>query len=409
MHRSSVFKIKIDFEKSHGSYLHDKNTQADFLDFFGQYASLPLGYNHPIFKSDAFRAEYMRVAGVKVTNCEIISDEAQEFLKEFSGHSSMCPFEHFHFCCTGALAIESAIKTAIDYKGTQQPVIVSLKESFHGINSYGGFVTDRFYPVSTRLNGFPELGWKKVHNPKIIYQEDGGIDETTTKQGLAQFLAEFEQCIAQCGADNIAALLIEPIQATYGDNYFPREFFIMIRDLCDKYNICLIFDEVQTGFGGTGSMWYFEQTGITPDIVVFGKKVQVSGIMVQPKFGKIFDTPVRLEVTWDGTLCDMVRGKYILRTYKSQDILNNVRVRSEELIEGLGRLPIQNLRNAGLLIAFDLKDGRLRDAFFKALINERFLCNKTRERTIRLRPQLAVSKEEVEDALTRIDRAAISL
>lgn len=399
-----MFKIKIDFEKSHGSYLHDKNANADFLDFFGQYASLPLGYNHPVFSGEKFSKEYMRIAGIKVTNCEIISDEAQEFLKEFSGHPAMSAFVYFHFCCTGALAIESAIKTAIDYKGSAHPVVISLKESFHGINSYGGFLTDRFYPVSTRLDGFPELGWYKIHNPKIIYHEDGGINEIATAQGLRQFIEEFETCVAKCGAENIAALLIEPIQSTYGDNYFPREFFTTIRSLCDQYNICLIFDEVQTGFGGTGTMWYFEQTGIIPDITVFGKKVQVSGIMVKEKFGKIFDTPVRLEVTWDGTLSDMVRGKYVLRTYQAENILENVRMRSAELTNGLSRLPLRNLRSAGLLVAFDLKDGPTRDAFFQALIKERFLCNKTRERTIRLRPQLAVSKDEVEDALTRIQR-----
>lgn len=409
MHRSSLFKIKIDFEKSRGSYLYDKNTDAVFLDFFGQYASLPLGYNHPVFKGESFCNEYMRIAGVKVTNCEIISDEAQEFLKEFSEHPAMSAFTHFHFCCTGALAIESAIKTAIDHKGSLQPVIVSLKESFHGINGYGGFLTDRFYPVSSRLEGFPELGWQKLHNPKIIYREDGGLDEAATKKGLTRFIDEFEKCVAQCGENNIAALLIEPIQATYGDNYFPKEFFTAARILCDKYNICLIFDEVQTGFGGTGSIWYFEQTGIIPDIVVFGKKVQVSGIMVQSRVGRIFNTPVRLEVTWDGTLSDMVRGKYVLRTYQAEEILKNVSMRSKELTEGLMKLPIKNLRNAGLLFAFDLPSASARDALFRALIKERFLSNKTRELTIRLRPQLGVSKEEIQDALARIGRALSSV
>ncbi len=166
MHDSSIFNIRIDFEKSKDSYIYDKNTDSAFLDFFGLYSSVPLGYSHPIFKSLEFISEFNRVAGVKLPNCEIISDEAQGFLKEFSGHPSMRGFKYFHFCCTGALAIEAAVKIAIDQKKSAKPHVISFKESFHGINSYGGFLTDRFPPVATRLNGFPELGWSKIQTPK---------------------------------------------------------------------------------------------------------------------------------------------------------------------------------------------------------------------------------------------------
>ena len=189
MHRKTIFNIKIDFEKSHDSYLYDKGRQRFFLDFFGLYATLPLGYSHPIFQTEEFKKEYLRVGSVKVPNNEIISDEAQEFLREFSGHRDMNGFRYFHFCCTGALAIESAIKIAMDQKVTDRPMVLSLRESFHGINSYGGFVTDCFFPVSQRLAGFPEMGWVKLYNPKIIYR-DNQVDEQTTKKGLDQFLKE---------------------------------------------------------------------------------------------------------------------------------------------------------------------------------------------------------------------------
>ena len=71
--KGSIFNIKIDFEKSHGSYIFDKNTKKSFLDFFGMYASLPLGYNHPFLTSDSFKEEVVRCSHVKVTNCEFIS------------------------------------------------------------------------------------------------------------------------------------------------------------------------------------------------------------------------------------------------------------------------------------------------------------------------------------------------
>ncbi|MBI4308991.1 MAG: aminotransferase class III-fold pyridoxal phosphate-dependent enzyme, partial [Candidatus Omnitrophica bacterium] len=246
MHDSSIFKVRIDFEKSRGSYIYDKNTQRLLLDFFGMYSSLPLGYSHPIFNTPEFQQEYLRIAGVKVANCEIISDEAQEFLGEFSAHPSMAPFQHFHFCCTGALAIESAIKIAIDQKGSPIPQVLSFKESFHGINSYGGFVTDRFHPVSVRLNGMPELGWRKLTSPKIHYK-DNAVDEAMTRRAGQCFLEEIEEAVKTIGASHIAALLVEPVQATYGDSYYPMEFFQTVRRLCDRHGICLIFDEIQTG------------------------------------------------------------------------------------------------------------------------------------------------------------------
>ena len=82
--RGSIFNIKIDFEKSKGSYVYDKNTNKHYLDFFGMYASLPLGYNHEAFKTREFLDDIARTSHVKVTNCEFISQETEDFDKEFS-------------------------------------------------------------------------------------------------------------------------------------------------------------------------------------------------------------------------------------------------------------------------------------------------------------------------------------
>lgn len=404
MHDSSIFNIRIDFEKSHDSYIYDKNSNRHFLDFFGLYSSLPLGYSHPIFKGEGFRKELNRVAGIKVPNCEVISDEAREFLQQFSKHKAMSGYRYFHFCCTGALAIEAALKNAIDQKGAKKPVIISLKESFHGINSYGGFVTDRFFPVSTRLDGLPQPEWCcKIYNPKIIYKGNK-IDEDAAKKGMERFIKEFADYLDKYGPENIAALLIEPVQSTYGDNYFSREFFNLIRRLCDEHKVCLIFDEIQTGFGATGEIWYFQHLNIEPDIVVFGKKSQVSGIMVKENFSKTFETPVRLEVTWDGDLVDMVRSKYVLKAYEEYKIMDNVKKRNKELIDGLKDISgLQNIRAAGLLVAFDFKMQKDRDLFFNRAVEKRFICNKTRDITVRFRPNLNISSEEVQEALRIIN------
>ncbi len=406
MHESSIFKIRIDFDKSHDSYIYDKDKAAYLLDFFGLYSSLPLGYNHPIFKSPAFVDEYMRIASIKVPNCEIISDEAGEFLAEFKAHPSTAIFKHFHFCCTGALAIEAAVKIAIDQKGSLKPQVLSFKESFHGINSYGGFLTDRFAPVNARLDGFPEMGWTKLTTPKIHYK-DNAVDVKATAQAYDSFVVDLEAALNKFGREHIAAILVEPIQATYGDNYYPSEFFKKLRQFCDENQVALIFDEIQTGVGTTGTMWYFEQTGIVPDIVAFGKKLQVAGVMVRPQFGKTFQIPVRLEVTWDGSLCDMVRGKYVLRAYQQYQLLANAAQRGAEILAGLRKIPgLLNPRGAGLFNAVDFPTKAARDAFFARAVDLKFMCNKTKDVTVRLRPNMNVSSKEVAEALNIIAKAA---
>ena len=122
MNRSSIFKIKIDFQKSQGSYLMDKDTREKYLDFFGQYATLTLGYNHPIFKTKEYLDEIISVAHQKITNCEMLSDESVEFDELFRSFTSKDIFTHYHYSCTGALAIEAAVKTAI--QSPKQPQTV---------------------------------------------------------------------------------------------------------------------------------------------------------------------------------------------------------------------------------------------------------------------------------------------
>ena len=170
MNRSSIFNKKIDFSKSYGSYLYDKNTKNKYLDFFGQYSTLAIGYNHTIFKSEKYLNEIKAIAHQKITNCEIFSDESSEFDKLFKDFTSLGIFSHYHYSCTGALAIEAAIKTAMDYKGSDKKRIISFKKSFHGINGYGGIFTDRFGPVKQRLENFPGSYWEQIDNPVIRYK-----------------------------------------------------------------------------------------------------------------------------------------------------------------------------------------------------------------------------------------------
>ena len=396
MNRSSIFKRKIDFQNSRGSFLVDKDTGEKYLDFFGQYATLSIGYNHPVFKSDQYLNEVNAVAHQKITNCEIISDESTEFDEKFRKFTSSGIFSHYHYACTGALAIEAAVKTAMDYKGAGHDRVITFKRSFHGINGYGGIYTDRFEPVNQRLKGFPGSQWKPFDNPVVEYADGETVSD---EDRVSKVLSEIEGVLKN--EKNVCAILAEPIQCTFGDRYYPDSFFIGVRHLASTYDIPLIFDEIQVGFCGTGKLWYFEHTPIEPDILVFGKKTQLSGIAVRKEFSTIFQNAIRLEVTWDADIMDMIRCKYIMQAYEDFNVFDNVDNMATLLKTGLDKIPgIINIRNAGLLFAFDFDEGSQRDRFLASLIENKMLCNPTRDRTVRLRPNLLVTEDEINHGLS---------
>ena len=375
--RNSRFNICVDFKRSHDSYLFDKNTGREYLDFFGMYASLPLGYNHNIFKTDEFCKELLGAASFKINNCEFVSDETLEFDKLFRDYAGKGIYKHFHYSCTGALAVEAAIKTCAEYEGHSDIKVLSFNNSFHGVNGYGGFTTSKFYPASKKLENLPQPFSVK-------------IDLTT------------EQVLKALTKNDITCILVEPIQCSSGDIHHQESMFREIYKMARAYDVPVIHDEIQIGFGGTGKLWHFEHLDMVPDLVVFGKKTQLSGIMVKEKFGKIFskDRRTKLEVTWDADALDMIRCKYIIKAYKKYDILKNVSTRANELVSELSKdSNIHNLRNKGLIVGFDLSSTSTREEAVYRMKENGIICNVAGSTTIRLRPNLAITQEEVKSAI----------
>ena len=362
----SLFNIKIDFELSMGSMVHDKFTNKKYLDLFSMYSTLPIGYNHPIFDTD-YKNKIASLSHIRSTNNLFFSDELNNFFEKFRKYIFS---DYIHLTCTGALAIESAIKCAMVKKKINDPVVLSLKKSFHGINSWG-FLTDRFASTEERMRYIPRNNWLNLEYEDILSLfEKGNID-------------------------NLIAIVIEPIQCTAGDLYIPIEHLRKIKELCVNNNICLIFDEIQTGMGVTGNMWYSEKINIKPDILVFGKKAQVSGIVVNEEYSECIKSPIqRLEVTYDGDLIDAVRSTYILKAYEEQNLLQSVNEKHIFFKNVLSE-KVLNYRSSGLLIAFDFETKEKRDFFTKACFDNKLICNGTGERAVRIRPNLAITTHEM--------------
>jgi L-lysine 6-transaminase len=365
----TLFDLTIDFERSYGSYLYDKQKQTHFLDLFSLYSSLPLGYNHPVF-DETFKQQMLTLSSIKMANNAFKSDELQTFLTHFTQYTFS---PHIHFTSTGALAVESALKSAMETKSVKNPMIISVKNSFHGINSWG-FTTDRVGVTAKRMENFPTNNWLQLSLEEIIiYLQTKPLDD-------------------------LVAVLIEPIQATNGDIYLDVKQLHTIRTLCKQHNIAFILDEIQTGFGTTGKMWYYEHIDLEPDILIFGKKAQVSGIVISKEYRQILDSPYqKLDVTFDGDLLDIVRATYILRAYED-GILKNVAHSNLQFKKALENITL-NYRSIGHLIAFDFSSQEKRDQFVADCFEKQLIINKAGEKTVRLRPNLAISPQEIDQAL----------
>jgi L-lysine 6-transaminase len=196
------------------------------------------------------------------------------------------------------------------------------------------------------------------------------MDLTKIEAAEAASIAAIEAAVAQ-NPDDIACLIIEPIQAEGGDNHFRGEFLRKLRMLADQHEFLLIFDEVQTGFGATGKWWGHQWFDVQPDIIAFGKKSQTCGIAAGKRLDEVdsvFKVPSRINSTWGGNLVDMVRGTRIIDVIREENLLDHGITQGERLLKGLQEIHrdfpefTSNPRGLGLLCAMDLPTTELRNA-----------------------------------------------
>jgi len=373
----SVFDITIDFEKSHGSYVFDKKSNTEFLDLFSMFSSLPLGYNHSIF-DECFDQKIKPISHLRMCNNLFHSDELTDFENKFQKISF---HKNLHFCSTGALAVEAALKCAFTYVKDPDSIVVGVTNSFHGINSWG-FVTDNnMASVSNRVKYYPRNHWQHIDLSEMVSYISDNIKK-------------------------ISSVIIEPIQCTAGDIHLDASILKEIETICKQNNICFIVDEIQTGFGTTGEMWYSKKIGLDPDIIVFGKKAQICGVMVNDKYSEAIHSQYRkLEVTFDGDLIDAVRAEYILNAIEKYSLLERVNKNSIILHNELSET-YDNYRSVGHLIAFDCKNKNVRDKFVSKAYLKHLLLNPTGEKSIRIRPNLALSDNELDEFLVRLKESS---
>ncbi len=409
------FNIVLDLENSKGVTIIDEVTGDEYHDFFTFFASSPIGLNHPYLNSVEVRQVLGKVAVNKPSNSDIYTTYMAEFVETFAKVAKPDYMKHLFFVAGGALAVENGLKVAFDwkvrknflkgYKEERGHKVIHFKEAFHGRSGYTMSLTNT---DPTKVKYFPKFDWPRITNPKIKFPLENHLDEVIKLEDKA--LAEIDLAIKK-NLDDIAAIIIEPIQAEGGDNFFRKEFFIKLREIADKNEILLMFDEVQTGFGLTGKFWASDYY-VKPDIIAFGKKAQVCGIMVSDRIDDIndnvFKVSSRINSTWGADLTDMVRSKFILDVIKNENLVDNAKKVGEHLKFQLTKIQdeypslINNVRGLGLMCSFDLPTAELRNNFRETGYKEKLMILGCGEKSIRFRPPLNITENEIDKGLNII-------
>jgi L-lysine 6-transaminase len=418
------FDLVFDYERSHGSWVHDSRAGREYLDFLTFFGSNPIGYNHPKMKDPEFLTVLHRVAQLKPALSDIYSVEYAAFVDTLSRLAIPRYMKYTFFIEGGALGIENALKTAFDWKvrrnkargvaGEKGAQVIHFREAFHGRTGYTLSLTNTD-PVKTDY--FPKFRWPRVDNPKLRFPLTAEV-ERDVKAAEERALEQIRKAFAD-NPDDIAAIIIEPIQAEGGDNHFRAEFLQALERLAREHQCFFIVDEVQTGIGLTGKMWAHEHFGIKPDALAFGKKTQVCGCLVGPKVDEepenVFKVPSRINSTWGGGLTDMVRFTRYLEVIEEERLVENARVVGEHLLRGLQELQrelggvMSNARGRGLMIAFDLPSPELRGKAHKKIVENGLLLLTCGVQSIRFRPALNLSPADADAGLEIVRKSLKAL
>jgi len=413
------YPIVVDLENSKESWIRDLISGRLYLDFFSFFGSNPIGMNHASMLDADVTARLAKAAVQKVSNADYYTKYMAEFVDTLSRSAAPPELPHFFFVDGGALAVENAMKAAFDWKvkknraagrpdgGSQ---ILHFEHAFHGRSGYTLSVTNTD-PVKTDL--FPKFSWPRVSCPAITFPLAGeNLERVVAAETRA--VTEIERAF-DAHPHDIAAILIEPIQAEGGDHHFRSEFLHQLRRIANEREALLVFDEVQTGMGLTGKWWAYQHFGVVPDILCFAKKMQVGGIFAGGRLDEVkdnvFHVPSRINSTFGANLTDMVRVTHILEIIVNENLIENARLRGDELLAGLRaiqeRYPdaVTNARGRGLMCAIDLPTPELRNKVVQRCFEDGMIVLKCGTRSVRFRPTLTVGADAIQEGVNRLGQA----
>jgi len=418
------YDLVVDLEKSHGVWIHDSASGNDYLDAFTCFASWPLGFNHPDLMEGPFNEEILKASRNKIANSDLYTTELAEFVEAFGSKVTPEDYPHHFWVSGGSLAVENALKTAFDWKARKlgrtnfdenvnDLVVLHFNQAFHGRSGYTMSLTNT---LPDKVGLFPKFNWPRVTNPFCEFDNDGNIINDI-EAAEAQACAEIERAFEE-HSNRIAAIVIEPMQGEGGDNHFRNEFLEKLRQYADEREALLIFDEVQTGFYGSGKPWFWQHTTVRPDIVSFGKKTQTCGIYANRRVDEVvdnvFEKSSRINSTWGGNLVDMIRCTQFIKIIERDNVEELVMQVGNHVVAGLRAIAkdsgaFTNVRGKGSLIAFSLPTPEHRAAMLGSFMKAGVIALPCGVRSVRFRLPLIMTIAEADELLNRTKDAVSAM
>jgi acetylornithine/N-succinyldiaminopimelate aminotransferase len=363
------------FTKGQGSYLWDRNNHK-YLDFINGWAVNCLGHS----PKEITRVLTRQSKKLLNASPSFYNEEQLQFAELITKYSKL---DKVFFCSTGAEANEGAIKIARKYGTTRKNgacEIITFKNSFHGRTL-----------ATMSASGKPFF--KDLFEPKVSGFHHVAIND------IEELQAKINK--------STCAIMFELLQGEGGVHQIDYQYLKMVKEICEKEKILLIFDEIQTGYGRTGKLFCFEHYDIIPDIMTLGKGIGGGFPLAATLCKKQYDifSPGEQGGTYTAQPLAMAVGKAILnhiinnKLWENSEAMGNL-IRSE-LFKLSKRFPIDTIRGKGLLIAFDLKKhdaNLLKEICFK----NRLIINSPQPHTIRLMPALNIEKKHVNEMIEKL-------
>ena len=405
-----------DEEQSEGSWFVDKRNGRKYLDLFSFFASSPVGFNHSRIRGSSEKLG--KIAKHKPKNSDIYTDTYAEFVQTFSEIGIPEELPYAFFIEGGTLGVENALKAAFDWKVRKNlskgkaelgSKIIHFRNAFHGRSGYTLSLTNT---EEQKIKYFPKFDWPRIDSPAIRFPLEENLDSLIEEEKKS--VDQIKKAISDY-PDDIAAIIIESIQSEGGDNHFRGEFLAELRTIADESELMLIFDEVQTGVGLTGKFWAYEHLGVKPDMISFGKKMQVCGFLSSTRIDDIeenvFKSSGRLNSTFGGNLVDMARTTIYLEIIRDEGLLEKAEVTGKHLLYRIEALQdefsgfVSNARGRGLLCAFDLPTSDDRNKLIEKIMDNGALILGCGEKSIRFRPSLNISTDNIDRGIEIIEQS----
>lgn len=362
--------FNIDIVKGKGCHVWDAEGN-EYLDLYGGHAVISVGHCHPYYVQKL--TEQLNKLGF-YSNSVInsLQVELAEKLGKLSGYDDYSLF----LINSGAEANENALKLASFHNHKKR--VVSFKKAFHGRTSAAVKVTD---------------------NPAIIAPINDTIPVTFVP------LNDIKAVEAELQKGDVSSVIIEGIQGVGGIQQ-PSDLFMQeLRALCTQYNVVLILDEIQSGYGRTGKFFAHQYAGIKPDMITVAKGIgngfPLAGVLISPEFKPVYGM---LGTTFGGNHLACAAAIAVLDIMENEKLLDNAKNIGDYLIDELAKLPgIKEIRGRGLMIGIEF-EGSIKEIRSRLLFEEKVFTGVAGTNTIRLLPPLCITLEEAKDFMQRFKR-----